>query len=179
MSSSTTRKKKSKFSIEKAFSKVVSGVKARLNSAWEFLINLPEDSQTWGFGTICFFGVTALIGGVVFNSSLVAAVFCAGTWTLLWEKPTWGAWVCKTGITADLILTLCASCLMAGTSVSVAFSAVFFGVYFTACRRIITPMIPGRVTAWKIEQAEAEAEEAAKEEEDQWAVDAALAGGAA
>jgi hypothetical protein len=152
--------------LEAVFSKIVSGVKSRVISAWEFLSGLPEDSQTWGLGTVCFFGVTALVGGVVFNSSLVAAVFCAGTWALLWEKPTWGSWVCKTGITADLILTLCASMLMAGTSVSVAFSAVFFGVYFTACRRVITPMIPGRVASWKDRQAAINAEESAKEEEE-------------
>jgi hypothetical protein len=155
------------FSIEKAFSKVISAVKSRFISAWEFLSGLPEDSQTWGFGTVCFFGVTALVGGVVFNSSLVAAVFCAGTWALLWEKPTWGGWVCRTGITADLILTLCASMLMAGTSVSVAFSAVFFGVYFTACRRVITPMLPGRIASWKIEQAKLAAEESARQEEEE------------
>ena len=162
------------FSIEKAFSKVVSAVKSRLISAWEFLTGLPEDSQTWGFGTVCFFACTVLIGGPIFNSSLIAMVFCAGTWALLLERPTWGLAVSKVGLGADFVITAVASMFMAGTSVSVAFAAVFFGVYFTACRRIITPMLPDLVAAWRAKQEE----EAAKEEgQDEQAL--TLEGGAA
>jgi len=79
--------------------------------------------------------VCILLGGGIAEGAFMALIANVGLWFMLSEVSGWLEFLSRWGIWADLMITLLAGWMMGGTKAALYFM-LFFGIYFTLCRRI-------------------------------------------
>jgi hypothetical protein len=130
----------------------------------DWVFSLEKPTKTWSVVALCIWGIATLLGGGLREAAFIALCYCAAVWALLTEAPFFADLVIKGGLLADILVTFGATLAMPG-SVSLAYAAMFFGIFFTCMRKAFEPLMPRIRLRLKERKAERERKKLESEEQ--------------
>jgi len=145
------------------FSGIWSGFWGRVKKVKKWVLGLKKETKEWGCAALVVWGVATLMGGGLKEAAFMAFCYCAAVWALLTEAPFFADLVIRAGLWADVLITFGATLAMPGT-VSIAYAAMFFGIFFTCFRKAITPCMEGIIKAHAAKKEQRRVEKAEKAE---------------